>query len=61
MPRRRSQRLFLSGGLACRLSARRRAGLAAGQGHQGADGIPITVRGGRYFIYRPPPGRERAV
>ena len=48
-------------GLACRLSARRRAGLAAGQGHQGADGIPITVRGGRYFIYRPPPGRERVV
>ena len=25
------------------------------------DGIPITVRGGRYFIYRPPPGQLRAV
>jgi hypothetical protein len=29
-------------------------GLAAGHGDQGVDGIPITVRGGRYFIYRPP-------
>ena len=26
---------------------------------QGADGIPITVRGGRYFIYRPPLGSRR--
>ena len=26
---------------------------------QGVDGISSTVRGGRYFIYRPPPGSPR--
>ena len=40
--------------LACRLLARRRAAFTAGHGHLGVDGILITIRDGRYFIYHPP-------
>jgi len=36
-------------------------GVAAGHGDQGADGSQLPSGGGRYFIYRPPPGQLRAV
>jgi len=64
MPHRRSQVLFQSsvhfvGSLAgSRLAGGRRVALPSHTATQEVDGSPITVRGGRYFIYRPPRAAE---